>query len=322
MTPRQSWLYKYDRVFFCRKTMHMLPSLFFLLAIQAEYFHSAIAARCSDEFLRQHFPNDLKGKNITVATITNYPPFVKRVGHDVPCGFDIDLMNLIGSIYRIQFNYQYVDVVDLISTVQNHTRTISITHQAITEDRMKSVNFVQFFRAGVVFIAKSSYSNSINQLTDVCGKKVAVINATLQKLVLEKTQNSCAQNPIKIVSVISFPYLLQLVSNGTAELGFQDEPVLQRAVIESNGQLKILGNTYYVTPRGILCNKHNQPLCCILINAMNYLINAGLYEQLLERYSFSYRKNGICPSRLNLEGTTCRAQCVPSPSMCEKKLDQ
>ena len=216
--------------------MHLSTLTLLLLCL-----HSASAARCSDESLRRDFPNSLKGQSITVVTIAAYPPFISRNGLGVPCGFDIDLMNLIGSIYRIEFDYKYVALANLISEVQNNATSISITAQAITEERMQLVNFVQFFRAGMVFIAKSSYSDSINQLTDVCGKRVAVLNASIHLTVLLSAQNSCAQNPIRLVPVATFPEVLAAVNNGTAALGFADEPVLKPAVMDSNGKLKLLG---------------------------------------------------------------------------------
>ena len=164
-------------------------------------------------------------------------------------------MNLIGFIYRIDFKYQYVNVEDLIPTVQNNTYTVSITNQAITEDRIGFVSFVQFFKAGVTFIAKRTYNNTINGLTDLCGQKVAAISATIQEAALQEIQKLCNKSTITIVSVLTFTELIEVVINGTADLGFQDEPVLLDAVLEFNEQLKLVGDPFFVTPRGIVCNK-------------------------------------------------------------------
>lgn len=295
--------------------------LFLIFLIPFLLSGSLLAEKCTDEFLRHKFPNSLKGKNITIVTIDDYPPFVKRVGLGAPCGFDIDLMTLIGSIYRIQFNYQYVSVADLLPAVLNKTNTISITHQAITPDRIQVVNFVQFFNSGAIYIAKSNYSHPINQLSGLCGQKVGVIRHTVQEIGVQMAQAGCASNPITIISVQTFTELIKIVKNGTAHVGFQDEPVLEPVVLESNGKLKLVGDPFFITPRGILCNKNNEPLCCILTNAINYLIKEGIYEQLLHRYSFTFERYGICPSRLNLNGTTCRKACVPSNGFCQNKLD-
>ena len=303
----------------CFDPIEMRFALLSILLLQSASFGVSTAASCTDEFLRNHLPRDLKSKTITIATIAQYPPFITRLGLGVPFGFDVDLMNLISFIYRIDFKYKYVNPEDLIPTVSNQTYTVSITNQAITDDRIELVSFAQFFKAGATFIAKSTYKKNIKNVTDLCGQKVVVITATIQEKVLQATQNSCAQKNITIISVTTFTEFIAIVMNGTASLGFQDEPVLVTAVRDSNGQLKIAGDIFYDTTRGILCNKDNQPLCCILVNAINYLIKEGFYKKLLETYSFSYKNNGICPSRINLNGTTCRSECVPQEHKCPKK---
>jgi ABC-type amino acid transport substrate-binding protein len=291
-------------------------ALLLILLLQSASFGFSTAASCTDEFLRNHLPDALKSQTITIATIAQYPPFITRLAHGVPFGFDVELMNLISFIYRINFKYQYVNPEDLIPTVSNQTYTVSITNQAITAGRIELVSFAQFFKAGAIFIAKSTYTKTIKNLTDLCGQKVAVIAATIQEKAVQQTQQFCAQKTITIISVRTFTEFIAIVMNGTANLGFQDEPVLVSIALESDGQLKIVGDLFFVTTRGILCNKDNQVLCCTLVNAINYLIKEDIYKKLLEKYSFSYKNNGICPSRINLNGTTCQSECVPRKRKC------
>ncbi|CAF2713956.1 unnamed protein product [Rotaria sp. Silwood2] len=220
----------------------------------------------------------------------------------------------------MSFVYQYTQFAQLISTVQNDKNTISISTQTDTLAREQFVNFAHFFATGTAFLVRSSYGQPINALSDLCGKRVVVQATSIQEIDL-KTQNSkCGGNNITIQSVPSRANLINAVQSGTADVAVYDEAPLHVVASQSNNALKVVGQPYDVQPYGILCNQQNSVLCCALVDAINYLIQQGTYEQLLAKYSFSYKNNGVCPSRVNLNGTTCLTTCTPSASYCTSKF--
>jgi polar amino acid transport system substrate-binding protein len=229
-------------------------------------------------------------------------------------------MNIIANIYGFNFVYQYKQFSDLIPAVQNDKNTISISSQTDTRAREQLVDFADFFRSGTGFIVRSNYNQVINSLSDLCGKTVAVLaTSTFQNDVTNQNAN-CGGNPITIQTFPSTSQAISAVQNGNADVVLDDDVFIPTVISQSNNQLKVSGQSYGVAPYGILCNKQNQALCCLLVNAINYLIQQGIYEQLLNKYSYTYAKNGICPSRLNIDGTTCLSTCTPTNTFCQSKL--
>lgn len=302
------------------KNMLLTILIFLLFQLGSSYFYDG--SGCTDVALRFNIPCSVKSANITVFTETDMVPFVSRIGNGVPFGFDIELMNYISFIYRINFKYRFAQFQDLISQVQNERNVISISTHTITAARIQLVDFAQFFKTGTGFLVRSTYTGMINELSDLCGKTVGVQSSTIQERDVQQQNTKCpSNNRITIVSVITYPTLIEIVRNGTVDVSILDEALLVTSVLESNNQLKAIGKPYDVQPYGILCNKDNRALCCTLVNGINYLIQEGIYEKLLRKYSFTYANNGICPSRINLKGSTCEEKCTPSQSTCKSHLN-
>lgn len=232
-------------------------------------------------------------------------------------------MNYISTLYNIQFTYEYTTFSNLIPVVQNDLNTISISSQTDTLSREQSVNFAQYFKTGSSFMVQSSSDLIINNLNDLCGKTVVVLADSIHVNDINTQNTKCdSNNQIELTTVQTFTEALNLVKAGTVQVGVYDEALLTYTASQSNSGVKVVGTPYDVQPYGILCNKNNPKLCCTLVNAINYLINQGIYENLLNKYSFSYKNNGICPSKINLNSTiNCLSTCQPSQTYCQNKLN-
>ena len=280
----------------------------------------AYARRCSDEFLRRIQRNPFEGKTITIVSTDDTPSFVEQTGEGVPYGFNVDLMNLVGFIYRTNFNYVFKNFNELIAAVEADEDTISVDTQTITQERIQQIRFAQFFKSGTGFLVKTSFTGSITGLSSLCGRRVAVVSGSTQEADVVAQNTRCGSNSINMRSVDGIAESTQLVLNGSADVALGDEATLVPIVRESSDELKTIGTPYNVQPYGIGCNKNSRQLCCAIAKAINYLIEAGVYGDLLTRYSFTYPNNGICPSRINLQGETCASRCKPGAGLCRQNL--
>ena len=225
-------------------------------------------------------------------------------------------MNYIADLLGVTFTYQYKQFPELISAVQSDVNTISISVQTDTIAREQFVNFAHFFQTGTVFFIRSDSTLNIRTLADLCGKKVVVLTSTIQVDDVRNQNTQCGGNAITIQTVLTSAEARDAVRNGIAEVGLDDDALISYFTAQSNSQLKAVGQSYNIAPYGILCNKQNSALCCSLVNSINYLIQRGTYQTLFPKYSFKFTQNGICPSRLNLNGLTCASACVPSGGIC------
>ena len=283
---------------------------------------SSCKKHCTKGCLRSYAQCSLTSETITIVTARDQAPFISQSGNNPPVGFDVDLINHIVDLLKIKIKYVYAEFSQFISIVQNDLNTISISSQTDTVGRENFVDFALFFRTGTAFLVLSNYMEPINGLSDLCGKTVGVVATSIQEIDVQKQNTQCGGNSIILKSVQSVTDLIDLVRNGVADVALYDEALFVSIASQSNNQLKVVGVPYDVQPYGILCNKQNPALCCALVNAINYLIQEGTYENLLKAYAFSYKNNGICPSRVNLNnGPSCLSTCTPTNFFCQKKLN-
>ena len=205
--------------------------------------------------------------------------------------------------------------------MQSNPNIISIGFQTDSVAREVFVNFVDFIRYSFGFIVKSSYTGTINSLSDLCGKTVvSIANSTPQIDITQQNTLCGVNNQITFIGVSNITDIVKTVESGNNIIGAFIEPIVAYYASHSNGQLKLVNAVYHPATGGILVNKGNPALSCLLVDAINYLIRDGTYGQLLSNYSLTYATNGVCPSRLNLNGTTCLPACVPDNSCCQAKL--
>jgi polar amino acid transport system substrate-binding protein len=294
----------------------MLFIILFTLLASLISFSDGCGSRCTEQFLRNRYGSFLSGKKITIITGREIPPFFTQVGVGVPYGLNADIINYIGYIFRTDFEYMYTPPTQFLALVQNNTNYVSISALTDTPEREQMVDFVHYFQTPTGFIVRSTYNQTINGVSDLCGKKIVVRGASPQEADVRAQNTTCGTNPLELIIVSAVGDLLAMVMNGTADVGTINQALLEAGVRESNNELKLVGTPYNVEPFSIACNKKNKMLSCAFANAINYLIQKGIYQRLLARYSFSFQTYGICPSRVNMNGTTCSARCLPSSNLC------
>ena len=117
---------------------------------------------------------DAKAKGLNVGTSPDYPPFESLDKDNKMIGFDIDLMNLIGTETGIKINMVGQSFDGLIPALLSKKIDVIAAGLTITDERKKSVDFTQPYISGpnVVIIRKETAG--IAKLDDLSGKKVAV----------------------------------------------------------------------------------------------------------------------------------------------------
>jgi polar amino acid transport system substrate-binding protein len=155
-----------------------------------------------------------------------------------------------------------------------------------TKEREKTVDFVDYYTAGISFYAKSSANPAVTELADLCGKTVAVEKGTTEQEQSEKQSKACSKAHEKSVTVLSFPgqnAVNLAVSSGRAELGMADSPVVAYQIKQANGQFKLIGKSYGFAPYGLAIPKTSGMTTPILA-ALKELMANGTYLQILTKW--------------------------------------
>ena len=177
--------------------------------------NSAIAAQV---------PAAIKSKGtLNVATEAQYAPneFLAPDGHTV-IGMDADLMQALGTVMGLKvtlINSNFETIIPGLAAGRYDLGASSFTD---TKEREKTVDFVDYYKAGISFYAKSSANPGVSKVADLCGKTVAVEKGTVEFEESTKQSATCKKEGKKSVTVLSFPgqnAANLAVSSGRAELG-------------------------------------------------------------------------------------------------------
>jgi polar amino acid transport system substrate-binding protein len=233
-------------------------------------------------------PAAIKTKGtLNVATEAQYAPdeFIAPDGHTV-IGMDADLMTAIGAVLGLKVNMINANFETIIPGLAAGRYDLGASSFTDTKEREKTVDFVDYFRAGISFYAKSSANPGVEKIADLCGKTVAVEKGTVEQEEAEKQSKMCTKEGKKSVTVLSFPGQNSVnlaVSSGRAELGMADSPVVAYQIKQSAGQFKLIGESYAFAPYGVAIPKKSGMTEPVLA-ALKHLIADGTYIKILEKW--------------------------------------
>ena len=233
-------------------------------------------------------PAAIKAKGtLTVASDATYAPneFIAPDGHTV-IGMDADLMNAIGGLMGLKVSIVNATFDTIIPGLAAGKYDIGASSFTDTKEREKTVDFVDYFQAGVSFYAKATANPGVKTIADICGKTVSVEKGTTEQEESTAQSGKCTKEGKKAVTVLSYPTQNEAnlaIASGRAEVGMADSPVAAYQVKQSNGQFKLVGETYGTAPYGLAIPKHTG-LTAPVLAAVKQLIASGQYTQILTKW--------------------------------------
>ncbi len=249
---------------------------------------SASLTPAVDASIATQVPAAIKSKGtLDVATEAQYAPdeFVAQDGHTV-IGMDADLMHAIGAVMGLKVNLINANFETIIPGLAAGRYDIGASSFTDTKEREKTVDFVDYYTAGISFYAKASANPGVNTVADLCGKTVSVEKGTVEQEESTKQSGKCTKEGKKAVNVLAFPgqnAVNLAVSSGRAQLGMADSTVAAYQVKQSGGQFKLIGQTYENAPYGFAIPKKSG-MTAPVNAALKKLIADGTYTKILEKW--------------------------------------
>jgi polar amino acid transport system substrate-binding protein len=233
-------------------------------------------------------PAAIKTKGtLNVATEAQYAPneFIAPDGHTV-IGMDADLVKALGEVMGVKTKMVNSNFETIISGLAAGRYDLGASSFTDTKEREKTVDFVTYYSAGISFYAKASANPGVTQVSDLCGKTVAVEKGTVEQEEAEAQSKKCTKEGKKSVTTLSFPgqnAVNLAVSSGRAEVGMADSPVVDYQIKQSNGQFKLIGKSYGFAPYGIAIPK-NSGMAAPTLAALKVLMSNGMYAKILTKW--------------------------------------
>lgn len=199
-------------------------------------------------------------------------------------GFDVDLMNAVAAVLGVWAEFIQSDFDKIIPAVQAGTYNLGMSSFTDTLERQKSVDFVDYYLAGVQWAQQTGEQVDPN---DACGLRVGVQTTTYEDIdeVPAKSAACVAAGKAPIVKVKydSQDDVSNALILGRIDAMSADSPVTAYAIKRSDGRLEDAGEQFDSAPYGWPVAK-GSTLAPVLQQALQHLIDSGAYQQIADNW--------------------------------------
>lgn len=217
-----------------------------------------------------------------------------------PAGLDIDLANAIGAALGVKVEFQNSAFDGLIPALDAKRFDAIMSAMSVNDERKQKVDFVPYFNAGSGIIVLAGNPDGIKSADDLCGKKVAVQEGTVQVDYLAGSTDApggldqkCKDAGKKGVEVLKFgtdPEAVQALAAGQADAEIADFPVAAYSAQQSDGKLEIIPNQIDPGPYGIAFRKSSTALSAVVQKALEAIQKDGEYDEILKSWNLEAGK--------------------------------
>jgi polar amino acid transport system substrate-binding protein len=232
-------------------------------------------------------PAELKESGVLrVATAEGYPPMeMYKEGTQELIGVDPDLAAAIADRLGLELEVTNASFPGLIPGLAADRWDLAMSSMSDTEERRKTVDFVDYFHAGGAIMVAKGNPEGISSLEDLCGKNVVLAKGSSNLAIGEEQNEKCSEKMTISQSEDAPTGLLELAS-GRSVATIVDYPVAVMFAQES-GQYEVLEEQYAAGPWGIAVDKKDTALRDAVRQALQELIDSGEYGDILEEWGVS-----------------------------------
>ncbi|GAA4596725.1 polar amino acid transport system substrate-binding protein [Actinoplanes octamycinicus] len=246
----------------------------------------------ADETLRAQLPQSVRDRGfIRLVTDASYAPmeYFAADGRTI-IGFEPDVAAALGAVLGIRLEMVVGDFASALDEVNKGTYDGVFSSMTDSAEREKKADFVNYFSTGTSVLVQRGNPAHIRNLSDLCGKPVAVEAGTFQEDMLARRQKSCGAEPIVVTALKTNADALVHLRTGRAVAVLNDFPPASYLVNDARTSMyyQLASDMQYETGLfGIAVAKSNPQLRDALQGALARLIATGTYGELLKRWGLS-----------------------------------
>jgi len=242
-----------------------------------------------DEDIRALLPQDVLDEgSISIAVDSNYPPLDSEVDGEF-VGVEPELWAAAGELMGVEIKATSVQFDSIIAGLQSQRYDASFAGFWITDERVKEVDMVSFFRSGTQYLVAGDSDVEINSLEDLCGLTVALQSGSYEMTYAEEAHADCVAAGKEDVTIQGYKTQDQAnlaVQSGRADGTAMGAEVAGHIAQISNGQLKTAGEVFHETQGGIALPQGSE-LSAAFQAAFTELIANGRYAEIFEEWGIS-----------------------------------
>lgn len=230
-------------------------------------------------------PADIKSAGKLVIGIDpTYAPNEYKDDAGNPIGWDVDLGNAMAAKLGLKTDYQISSFDKIIPSITGGTYDIGLSSFTDNEEREKSVDFVNYYQAGI------QWAQPIGKSVDpanACGLTVAVQATTYEETdELPAKSKECTDAGKAAITILKFDKqdeASNALALGRADAMTADSPITQYAVSQLKDKIELAGDAFDVAPYGIAVAK-GSALAKAIQAALQSMIDDGSYKTILDKW--------------------------------------
>lgn len=241
---------------------------------------SELAAKVPDKIRAQGYLN--------VGIDPNYPP-MEYLDRGEAVGADLEIMRAIGEELGLEVRFSEDAYALLVPGVAAGRFDAALSALSVDENDLQNANMVTYFRTGSQLAVRPPAKKRFGQ-KNLCGRKVTVLDGSVQYSQLVERSANCVENERKEIRIVTYEAqepATQAVLDRKAYGTLADSPVIQRAVAQSNGALVANGRKFDIAPYGIAVARQRKQLAKAIQAALQKMIDDGTYLQILDTWDIS-----------------------------------
>ncbi|HET9104572.1 MAG TPA: ABC transporter substrate-binding protein, partial [Solirubrobacteraceae bacterium] len=249
---------------------------------------SASGAAGADSAVAALVPSAIKSKGtLTVAADASYAPneFVGPDGKTV-VGMDADLAKALGALMGLKVDVVNATFDTIIPGLAAGKYDLGASSFTDTKAREKVVDFVDYFQAGTSFFTKASGGAAVTNLASLCGKTVSVESGTTEETDAKAQSAKCHGSKVTVLVFPTQNAANLALSSGRAVVSMADSPVAAYQVKKSNGEFKLVGQSFANAPYGLAIPKQ-LGLTKAVLAGVKALMSNGTYTKILTKWGLT-----------------------------------
>ncbi|WP_439674222.1 ABC transporter substrate-binding protein [Embleya sp. MST-111070] len=240
-------------------------------------------------FFKMLPPDVQKSGKITIGSEVAYAP-IEFMKDGKAVGVDPELAAALAKQLGVKYDYKNSQFDSLITGITS--KRFDIVMSAMTDKKERQgqgLSFVDYFRAGTSILVQKGNPQHIKSLDDLCGKTVALQQATTNEDVATAQSKKCQDSGKGAITIQKYEHdgeaLLKLKS-GAAAADLNDFPVAAyNAQTSGDGKdFEVTGDQIEAGLYGIGVGKDNTQLQQALKSALEALIKNGEYAKILANW--------------------------------------
>ena len=211
---------------------------------------------------------------------TDYAPgeYLAEDGQ-TPVGYDVDIVKALAQAMGLKEGTTETAIFDTKFDIGASSFTI-------TAEREEAANLISYVQVGSAYAVAKGNPKGFNP-DDPCGTTIGVQNGTFQHDYAEKLSKDCVDAGKEKIQVMPLDLQTDVsvkVIGGQYDATLADSTVIGFTISLAEGQLEQVGEVLEAAPQGIAVAKNDTELALAVQAAMQYLIDEGYLEKILEPY--------------------------------------